>query len=220
MPGIVSQIDILKYHAAASRVRGKFLLSTGEISDFWIDINEFVNKRVINAMTLLLSSFIENCYRIHGPFSVIFPSYTEASEKSFPLRLIVDAAVDRLGGSLEVDSIAAVQEQSSGKMAVVSKPKAVCVVVIGVSVHITVLLGIISVLKSMGCKIAYVLTFLCREKTSMSKMKELGIPFVPVLIALEDRGDVFSILDGDKLNDPQYGQLQVLETLITGGDRK
>jgi hypothetical protein len=211
---IASYINSLKNHAEKSLVRGKFLLSTGEISDFWIDINEFLTPDIINAMIITMSNFLENCYRTYGPFSLVTPSYTEASEKTFPLRLIVNSAIDGLKDKTQIHSILAVQEKSSCRFTLDGQPKDPCILVIGVSVHISILIGILQALQQLGHKVQYVYTFICREKTSMNILSKKNIPLIPVVIALENTGKVFSLLEVDNISDQQYHSLAIFKHLV------
>lgn len=197
-------LQMLRSHAEQSLRRGMFLLSTTDVSDFWIDINEFITPRAIEAMALGLASFAARYSDERGPFGLVTPAYPDASEKSFPLRLIVESAIEKCGGDAGVVSIGAEFRPGDGTYELDQEPPRICVPVIGVSVHISVLLGVISAVRRTGVTVDHAFAFLCREKTSVGRLRDVGVTLVPLLIAEEITGRVASIADAEVRADPDF----------------
>jgi len=211
-------LALLRTRALTAQVRGRFLLSTADLSDFWIDINEFLANDVVAAMSVVLGSFLSNCLKHYGPLSIAIPMYTDASEKTFPLRLVVDGAIQNASDPDALNTVLVSQETGTEAFCLDRPPGRPAVVVVGVSVHLTMLLGVIAALQRSCSDIVGVFAFICREKTSLERLRTLGIPFVAPLVARWNDGAVFTAGDLHALHDPSYGYVAESRYLLFGDD--
>ena len=107
-------MTILKDKANSCRKTGKFLLSTARMSDFWIDINEFNTRMVVDSLIEVSSHFITQYYANQGNFSLAIPKYNNSSEKSFPIDYILESAIEISGLTNEINKVYVSQTEDNG----------------------------------------------------------------------------------------------------------
>lgn len=181
---IDEQISILKSHIEKCKKKGFFLLSNSQVSDFWIDINEFTTYEVMNSLIQVTAVILKNIYKKQGEFTVIIPKYNNSSEKFFPVDYIMESAISIGGLEREIKAVYVTQSNESGEFEISGSIVGFCVAVMAMSVHIVTLLKIIDLLENHGSKVDLVLNFICRDLVSLKLLSERKILAFAIMYVL------------------------------------
>lgn len=185
---------VIKEQALASRVSGSFLLSVAEMSDFWIDINEFNNPTSMDALTTITTGYLEVLSNKYQPLNVIIPYYNTSSEKIFPLKTIVEKAAAKCPNPINIVNMYVDSEKIVHFIDSEIKGDN-CIIFMSVSVHIYSMIDIINAIQGMRKNIVCALTFLCREKISIELLQEKSIPLIPYLVCLSGTDSIYNSFD-------------------------
>ena len=189
------ELKILKERALSCKLKGTFLLSTAQMSDYWIDINEFGTPEVITSLINVSTTFLKGIYKKYGNFSLVIPKYNNSSEKSFPIDYILECAIEKTKLKDHIHKVYIYQVNENHVFKVDGDVINFCVVAMAVSIHIVTLLDIIKTLTQEKYKVKFVYTFLCRELFSVKKLKEQNIPIIPLLITELSEDNIYAIND-------------------------
>lgn len=212
-----TDIDVLKSKAQSCRRYGTFLLSNAEISNFWIDINEFNSYQVINSLIKISALFLKNYYLQFGCFTLAIPKYNNSSEKMFPLDYILNSAIEKSKLGEQINKLDVFCMNEGSDLSIEGDCKNIpCVVGIAVSVHITTLLKIIETLEKKGLLVSCVYTFLCRDKYSIKLLADKQIVLIPILYATSKQ--IYSIkeLSIFQENEKEVFELGIKKDLFEG----
>ena len=177
-------IDILKCNIEKRKKRGIFLLSNSQMSDFWIDINEFTNFEAVNSLIQISTVVFKNIHKKQGRFTIVIPKYNGSSEKFFPVDYIIESAISIGGSDGEINTVYVTQSSESGEFEISGSVVGYCVVVMAMSVHVVTLLRIIDLLESHGTKVDLVYNFICRELVSIDLLAERRIMAYAIMYIL------------------------------------
>ncbi len=181
---IDEQISILKNHIEKCKKKGFFLLSNSQVSNFWIDINEFTTYEVMNSLIQVSAVILKNIYKKQGEFTVVIPKYNNSSEKFFPVDYIIESAISIGGLVREIRTVYVTQSNESGEFEISGSIVGFCVVVMAMSVHVVTLLKIIDLLENHGSKVDLVFNFICREMVSFKLLSERKISAFAIMYVL------------------------------------
>src|SRR6266699_664459 len=86
---IQQHLNILSQCVKSATVRGGFLLSTEDVSNYWIPIDRLRTYQATNAVVEILRACLPNFQRFTKVETVFVPKLTTTTSDTFPLDIVV-----------------------------------------------------------------------------------------------------------------------------------
>lgn len=190
----------------AARVQGGFLLSTGELSNYWIPIDRLRTYQNIAAIVEILQVCLPNLQRATGAETIFTPKITTSTADTFPLDIIVSIAISQLQKntitspqkplnfcSVNFDQYREVVSVPEGS------PSGTWLGVFTMSAHVKMITTILGQLQRRERKVKYALVLIEREQVTRQRLQQQEISLIPLVICDEDTGEPTAILDIHRL---------------------
>jgi orotate phosphoribosyltransferase len=192
-------LDVLRESVRAATVHGGFLLSNGEVSDYWVPINRLRTDHVTEAVVGISTACLPRFRGGPGAQAVAVPQLTTTSEDIFPWDAVVSGVRHSMRGArtnhaVEFHSIICDRHRNSVELPV-GAPAGAWLVVFTISVHSHMILSVVEGLRRSGRTVRYVLVLVEREKVTREHLRQDGVELVPLISCDNDTGEPRTILD-------------------------
>lgn len=187
----------------AATIPGGFLLSTGEVSNYWLPIDKLRSYEVTSAVVEILQTCLPRLRQASKAETVFVPKLTTSTADTFPLDMIVSMALNQFqrtatGGAagkffdfhtLNFDQYREIVSIPEGA------PSGTWLGIFSMSAHVKLITTMLDELHRRQRTVEYVLVLIERERVTRQRLQQRGITLVPLIVYDETTNQPTSILD-------------------------
>ena len=189
-------LNVLRRRIESITIRGCFLLSTGEISNYWVPIGELRTCEVTDAIISILRVCLPKFQREANVGAVFWPQFTTTSEDDFPLDFIVSQR-PRTEATEQTLSFCSVNFDRHHNRVDLPEdsPLDTWLGIFTISVHTDMITSILDALYRRKRIVRHVLVIVERDKVTRNHLLQRGVQLVPLVVCDEHTGEPATVLD-------------------------
>jgi hypothetical protein len=184
-------------------VSGGFLLSTGEVSNYWVAINKLRTPQVTDAIIGVLRACLPNFQREANVKNVFVPQLTTTSEDIFPWDFVFSQLRSHRTTTKQALNFCSLNFDRHHEVVEIPEgaPLGAWLGIFAISVHVDMLVSVVEGLQRRKLVIDHILVLLEREHVTRQSLLQRGVHLVPLVVCDLLTGEPKSILD---MEQPPY----------------
>lgn len=195
---VEEHLRMLRQYVKDATVRGSFLLSTGEVSNYWISVDRLRSYDVSKAVGSILRVCLPRFQLETNVGTVFVPQFTTTSEDDLPLDPILHQLRDddtfNTERSLSFCNIGFDRHRKEVRIPE-GTDLGVWLGVFALSVHADTITAILDTLRRRKRVVNHILVLVERERFTREELQRRGIHLVPMIVCNEETGEPQSVLD-------------------------
>jgi hypothetical protein len=210
---IQKHLHILRQCVKESTVQGSFLISTGEVSNYWIPINKLRTHNVTSSVVGILQTCLPNFQHETNVGTVYVPQLTTTSEDIFPWDFVVNQLRSYMETTKQSMNFCSLNFDRHHNVVEIPEgtPIGSWLGAFAISVHVDMIVAVVDALRRHKREVNHVLVLVERDNVTRQLLQQRGIHLVPLIVCNESTGEPTTILDMTKSPYDAYHKYFVID---------